>query len=296
MCAGQSAELSDTTPGVCYVKVWNEPKYNTVMQKTLVKPAGERIEIVPARYEKREQQVVVQPARKELQTVPAEYDTVTEKVLVRPAYTRTETIPAVYDISEEKVLVKAAYKTWKPGAFTAITKVDEATGQILCLVEVPAEYKTEVKRTLRTPEQTKSVEVPAEYADVQKTVLKTAEKVTEVEVSPAVTEMVLTEVMVEPAKQTKIPVEAEYADVATMQLAESGCYSWSQILCDTNMTEDTVTKLQTALGGAGFYTGEPTGKFDQATFEAVQAYEKANNLPMDGYLNIETARTLGVIQ
>ena len=294
MCAGQSADLPQgADAGQCFTKVWNEPTYNTVPQRTLVKAASERIEVVPARYEKVQEVVVVTPARKEYRTIPAEYETVTEKVLVRPAYVRTETIPAVYDIIEEKQLVKPAYKTWKPGKMTNIQRVDES-GQILCLVDVPAEYKTVTRREVRTQEQTKSIQVPAEYADVQKTVLKSPERVEEVEI-PAVTAVREYDKLAEPAKQVKVAVPAEYADVPAQQLAEKGCSTWRQILCDSNMTEDTITKLQVALAKKGYYKGQPTGKFDDATLAAVNGYERDNNLPIDGYLNIETAKSLGIV-
>jgi hypothetical protein len=293
MCAGQSPDLPQAAnAGQCFAKVWNEPKYSIVPQRTLVKPASERVEVVPARYEKVQEAVIVKPATKEYRTIPAEYETVTEKVLVRAAYVRTDTIPAVYDTIEEKQLVKPAYKTWKPGKMTNIQRVDES-GQVMCLVEVPAEYQTVTKRVLRTNEQTKRTQVPAEYADVQKTVLKTAERVEVIEV-PAVTEMHEVDKLVEPARQVKVPVEAEYADVATQQLAKQGCHEWRPILCDNNMTQDTVSKLQTALAKKGFYKAQPTGKFDDDTLAAVNAYEQANNLPIDGYLNVETADSLGI--
>ena len=164
MCAGQSPDLPQAAnSGSCFAKVWNEPKYTTVPQRRLVQEAGERTEVLPARYEKAQETVIVTPASKKYRTIPAQYETVTEKQLVRPAYVRTDTIPATYDITEEKVLVKAAYKTWKPGKMTNIQRVDE-NGQILCLVDVPAEYKTVTKREQRTQEQTRNIQVPAEYS------------------------------------------------------------------------------------------------------------------------------------
>ena len=293
MCAGQSPDLPQAAnTGSCFAKVWNEPKYNIVPQRRLVQAASERTEVLPARYEKAQETVIVTPASKKYRTIPAEYETVTEKLLVRPAYVRTETIPATFDIIEEKVLVKPAYKTWKPGKMTNIQRVDES-GQILCLVDVPAEYKTVTRREPRTQEQTKNIQVPAEYADVQKTVLKTPERVEEIDV-PAVTEVRTYDKLVEAPKQVKVPVEAKYDEVQTKVLAEKGCYAWRQILCDSNMTTDTITKLQRALGKAGYYQGQPTGKFDDATLSAVNVYERANNLPIDGYLNIETANALGI--
>jgi hypothetical protein len=293
MCAGQSPDLPQAAnSGSCFAKVWNEPKYTIVPQRRLVQAASERTEVLPARYEKAQETVIVTPASKKFRTIPAEYETVTEKLLVRPAYVRTDTIPATFDIIEEKVLVKPAYKTWKPGKMTNIQRVDES-GQILCLVDVPAEYKTVTRREPRTQEQSKNIQVPAEYADVQKTVLKTPERVEEIDV-PAVTEVRTYDKLVEAPKQIKVPVEAKYDEVQTQQLAEKGCYAWRQILCDSNMTQDTITKLQRALGKAGYYQGQPTGKFDDATLAAVNTYERANNLPIDGYLNIETATALGI--
>ena len=203
MCAGQSADLPQASnAGACFTKVWKEPKYTTVQQRTLVKPAGERIEVIPARYVKAQETVIVRPARKEYRTIPAQYETVTEKVLVRPAYVRTETIPAVYDIIEEKQLVKPAYKTWKKGTMTNIQRVDPQSGEILCLVDVPAEYKTVTTRVPRAPEQTKNIEVPAEYADVKKTVLKTPERVEEINI-PAVTELREVDKVAEPTSRSK---------------------------------------------------------------------------------------------
>ena len=294
MCAGQSLDVPQAADsGQCYAKVWNEPKFTTTPQRTLVRAAGERITVVPARYEKVKEPVIVKPATKEYRTIPAQYDTVTERVLVRPAYVRTDTIPAMYDIIEEKQLVKGAYKTWKKGTMTNIQRVDPQSGDIMCLVDVPAEYKTVTRRELRVKEQTTSTQVPAEYVDVKKTVLKTPERVEEVDI-PAVSEMREYDKLVEPAKQVKVPVDAQYADVPMQQLAQPGCYAWRQILCDNNMTQATITKLQLALQKAGYYQGQPTGKFDDATMAAVNGYERANNLPIDGYLNIETAKSLGI--
>ena len=66
-------------------------------------------------------------------------------------------------------------------------------------------------------------------------------------------------------------------------------------MCDDNMTQDTITKLQLALSKKGYYhQTPPTGKFDDDTMAAVNAYERDNKLPIDGYLNIETADSLGI--
>jgi hypothetical protein len=293
MCQNQPSEPPQAAGvGQCYARIWNEPRFSTGTQRTLVKPAGTRIEIVPAQYGTVNEQVVVREARREMRVIPAEYETVVEKVVVRPAYVRTETIPAVYDTFEEQVLVKPAYKTWKPGTMTNIQRVDES-GQILCLVEVPAEYKTVTRRELRTAEQTRSIEVPAQYQEVEKTVIKTPER-TEVTEIPAEYEMREVEKLVQPAREIAVSVEAQYAEVPTQVLSAPGCYAWREILCDTNMTQQTILSVQQELARRGYYGGEASGTFDEETLAAVNEYARANDLPVDPYLNVETAHALGI--
>jgi hypothetical protein len=50
---------------------------------------------------------------------------------------------------------------WKKGR-GPIEKIDAATGEIMCLVEVPATYKV-----MDTPPTTREVTVPAEYKTVK---------------------------------------------------------------------------------------------------------------------------------
>ena len=61
-------------------------------------------------------------------------------------------IPAQYEVERERVLVKEARQVWKPGRGSK-EKVHETTGEILCLVEEPAVYKTIEKRILVAPER-----------------------------------------------------------------------------------------------------------------------------------------------
>jgi hypothetical protein len=60
-----------------------------------------------------------------------------------------------------------------PGTTTNIQKIDEKTGEIFCLVEVPAEYQTVTTRVLKTPPTIQYENVPTKYETIKKTVLKT---------------------------------------------------------------------------------------------------------------------------
>ncbi|HZK19921.1 MAG TPA: peptidoglycan-binding domain-containing protein [Treponemataceae bacterium] len=99
--------------------------------------------------------------------VPQKTQTVTEKILVKEASERLEVFPTVYDVVTEEILVCPAYTTWKKGT-GSIQKIDNQTGEIMCLVEVPAVYKTIYKEVVVSPPTTKSFEIPAEYQTVSR--------------------------------------------------------------------------------------------------------------------------------
>lgn len=131
----------------------------------------------PTQYEDKESQIVVREASQKIETSAPKYEWVEERVLVRDAATKKVEVPAKYKTVTEKVLVRAAYTTWKKGR-GPIERVDNATGDIMCRVEVPAEYKEVKRRAVETPATTKTVEIPAEYkvVKVQKLVTAPAEK------------------------------------------------------------------------------------------------------------------------
>ncbi len=233
-------------PGECFARVWAPPQYRTATERVLAKAEGESVRIVPAKYQ-----------------------TLTERVMVKEASTRLEVVPAQYETVTERVMVKPAYTTWKKGT-GPIQKIDEATGEIMCLVEVPAEYKTVSKRVLKAPATTREVTVPAQYETV--TVRKLAE----------------------PAKEVRSPIPAEYQTITKTELVSEGRLEWREILCETNMTRSRVREIQTALRRAGYNPGTADGVIGASTMRAVNAYQRAKGLPVDRYLNVATVKSLGV--
>tara|TARA_B100000508_G_C11452024_1_gene274614 strand:- start:311 stop:1384 length:1074 start_codon:yes stop_codon:yes gene_type:complete len=100
-------------------------------------------------------------------------------------------IPAQYEIERERVLVKEARQVWKPGR-GAQEKVNQTTGEILCLVEEPAVYKTIEKRILVAPERPEYKIIPAQFEKIMRTETIEAERLEwrrilcETNVTPAV--------------------------------------------------------------------------------------------------------------
>jgi hypothetical protein len=232
-------------PGDCYARVLIPERYETVTERVLTKQASERIE-----------------------TIPAKYETVEEKVMVREASKRLEEVPAEYAWVEEKVLVEAGHSEWQKGR-GVIEKVDHATGEILCLVEIPAKYQTVRKQVVTKPASVRVVEIPAEYETV---------KVTK---------------MVSPPQEKRIPIPEEYETVTRRQKVADRCLEWKPVLCETNMSPEVVMKIQQALNQAGYDPGPIDGTYGSQTRGAVTSYQKVKGLA-EGELTYETIESLGV--
>ncbi len=191
-------DLASAEPNMCFHEHFLNADYAVEQEKVLVKEASEKII-----------------------SKPAVYRTVEKRVMVKEASSKLVVVPAVYETIEEKVIDKPAHQAWKKGT-GAIQKIDESTGEIMCLVDVPATYKTVKKQVLKTPETTKVIEIPAEYTTV---------KVQE---------------LVEPAKEERVTVPAEYQNVAKKKLVGEQRYVWHEIN-NKDLTKETRTGNQICL-------------------------------------------------
>ena len=62
----------------------------------------------------------------------------------------------------------------------------------------------------------------------------------------------------------------------------------------TAPTPDRIREIQTALQKDGSYEGEPTGKWDDATTEAMKKYQDKNGIPSTGKIDALTLNKLGL--
>ena len=242
------AELLPTNakPGECYARVFVPPRFQTTTVRVLTREASERVETVPAKYEE-----------------------VEEKVLIRQASKRLEEVPAEYGWAEEKVVVEEAHSVWTKGR-GLIEKVDNTTGEIMCLVEVPASYKTVKKQVVVKPASVREIEIPAEYQTVRVTK------------------------MVSPPQEKRIPIPAEYETVSRTDKVSEGYMEWKRVLCETNLTHDMVSKIQDALIKAGHDPGPVDGMFGPQTQSAIKSYQKSKGFA-EGDLTYETIESLGIM-
>ncbi len=235
----------EANPGECYARVFLPPEYKSHTDQLLKREAGERIEIIPAKFE-----------------------WVEEKVLVKEASARMEEIPARYEWEEEKVMVEPAHRAWKKGR-GLVEKVDHTTGEILCLVEVPAIYKTVKKRVLKAPVTTRLVEIPGEYKTIK------------------------VKKMLAPPQEKRIEIPAEYQAVSRTEKISEGRMEWRPVLCETNMTRKMNRLIQDALLKSGHDPGPIDGIIGRQTNAALRSFQKEKGLPVGG-LTYGTIRSLGI--
>jgi len=330
------ADLPDAKPGECYARLWVPASYEEQTEAIQVREASERIETTPAKYEWRNEQVAIQEEGEKLIPVPAKYEKVTERVLVKEASERIKIIPAKYemrtekivvneggeklapipakyDMVEDKVMIKAGYTTWKKGQ-GAYQRVNNATGEIMCLVEVPPVYKTVKKRVLVSPATTKKItvapkyrtiqkrvlveparvvkeEIPAEYRTITKLALKAPATTKSVKI-PAKYQTVRKYVMVQPASTRSIEIPAETRNITKKVKVADGNMQWKAILCETNADRSTIASIQQALRKAD-YTVAKTGRLDTRTLAALEEFQRDEGLT-EGQITIETLDALGI--
>jgi murein L,D-transpeptidase YcbB/YkuD len=252
---------------------------------------GERTEYTEPVFEEVEEQVMVRPATKRVTVVPAEFEEVEERVLVREAYRREIEVPALYNTYFERVIETPARQVWKPGRGT-VEMVDPNTGEILCLVEEEAVYKTVERKELARAATKTYQDVPAEYATFKKTALKTPETTQEVE-EPAVYETIRVTKMVRAPEPRKVPVEPVFTTVNRQVMAGPPRCEWSQVLCDINTTPEKIQQVERALQSRGF-TVNVDGQIDQELTDSVRSFQEQNGLRVTGLMTADTLAALGV--
>lgn len=278
--------------GECYARVFVPPKYRTVKKRVLKTEASEKLTIIPAKYQWVEETILRKEASEVAKVIPARYEMVSEKVLVSQASEKWVTKPAVFKDVTEKMLVKEAHSDWKKGR-GPIEKLNYSTGEIMCLIEVPAEYKYVTKRVQVTPPTTEKVVIPAKYKTVEKRVMVEAPKLVKTTI-PAEYRTIKVKKVVTPPKEVRTVIPATYATVTQQEKVSEGHMEWRSILCETNTTADAVRDIQRALLAKGFNPGPIDGVIGSQTMKALKGYQAKKNLAV-GQLTVETLKSLGVL-
>jgi len=209
-------------------------QYETVTEQILkIAPTTYR-EVVPAIFKDVIEQVLVKEAYNGYRE-PV-YRSVEEKILVHDAYEILHLIPAVYDTIERNVLAVPAKLAWvKNKRFKGKLKADcydKNSVMDTCLwqlTEVPAKYRKEAQRVVKTPDSVEIRQVEAQYITINKMLIDaTATAQNPLQKRPVVVaaeyRSVEKKVLAGEAMVREVETPAEYTTITTQKIVKSGVY------------------------------------------------------------------------
>ena len=278
-------------PGKCYAKVLVPTKYKTVKEEVVKHEAFEKIFVIPAQWDWEEKKVMVKEATEKLEIIPATYKIVEEKVEIVPPTVKFETVKPVFGTVEDKIIDKPERTIWKKGS-GLLDQVEGSTGDIMCLINEPATYKTIKKQVIKTPATVKKTDVPGQYKIIKKQVIDKPAEVKKIPV-PAEFKTVKVKKLVTPTQEDRVKIPEERQVITKLVKESDEKMSWRPVLCETNMTKDVIRQIQKALLDKGFDPGPLDGSVGGGTLKALNKFQTKNNLARGG-LTYETLKALNV--
>jgi len=209
------------------------------------------------------------PASTKIVEVPAEVKVIKVKKLLADTQVKYVKQPALYESIEKMELESEARFDW----IHANDKVDEEykyTGHQICLIEQKAKM-----------------------LEVKKIVEDTKAKIVE-SIIPAETTMVAVKTLISEAKELKKPIEAEYKMMKKRKKIAATQIEWQRILCQTNMNQEVIAKIQNSLNEKGYSAGKSDGVLGQGTRNALEKFQTENSLATGG-ITYETLAALKIV-
>jgi len=230
-------------PGRCFARVRVAPAYETYSERVMVRPARREQRTAPAVYAWAERRVLVEPVHMRRRVVPAAYRTVTESVVISPATTRVDHTAPVYETITEQVVSRPAHSEWRRSFVSPDEPLprgarEEPTGEVICLVEVPAEYATIQRRVLREPGHDIETTFPAVIRQVTRQVIERPARVEDVPI-PATYRTERYRRLVTPARMAWADIPPVYSSRQARRQTSAGRLAWRAIDCARSKAEPT---------------------------------------------------------
>lgn len=249
-------------PGQCFARVVTPEIYSTYSEKVIDQAERTETRVLPGEYGWDEKTVCTKEPSVEYFTVPATYRTITETIILKPASVRTETVPAIYGTTTRQVVVSEAHSVWKPGKGIASHAVSGSggayaqlpsysgvqyngsswngptqvlpTGEVLCLVEVPAQYETITEQVVKQAARTVEIPVPAETQIVTRQVVDQPARVDKREI-PGIYQKVRVRTIIRAEKVETYSVPATFRTIERKKLTAGGKLEWREVICDDKL-------------------------------------------------------------
>lgn len=287
-------DLPDAQPGECFARIVIPAVYDDVPQTVTSQEAYQALDVTTASFSPDSVNVKTRDEGTKYVVRQPRYEVRTEQVLVKPAYERLTVIPAQFTMVTETVTVGQPRLVWKPGRnLSATTRTDPNTGAVYCLVEEPAKTATVQKRVMTQPEQVRTEMIPAQYETVTKQVLTDPGGVDQIPI-PAEYRDIPVQRLAQAAQQMQRQVAPQMQTIMTKVLRAPERFEWAPVLCDTNATHSSISRIQSSLASLGYYNGRIDGVAGPQTQAAISGFQSAQGIPQTGYLTFDTLNQLGL--
>lgn len=273
--------------GQCHALVNVPAKLASVIEEIVSQEAGEQLDVTPAEYEWVEKLIPISEEERTIEIIPATYKTVQEQIIVEPERKEFEIIPAQYEEVKEKIVVKPAMRVWRKSRGGAAS----LTGEVMRLIEVPAEYEVITKNRMVAPPQIREVVKPPETAIIEKKVIDQPATTREI-VIPAEHKTIRVKQLVTPPKEVRTATPAKLQKITKQEVVANAQLKWQRVPCDNDLNEANVIAIQEGLRRAG-YDITADGKFGKGSQEALEKFQEARGLAK-GAITIETMKALGI--
>ncbi len=140
--ASAGVDLDALPVGACVNEWYEAPEARTIERRVLVSEAYEALDVAEATFE-------------EL-SLPVE---------IAPAHARLVEIPATWTAVQRKVVVEPATTAWVRGE-GPVQRIDEATGEIMCRIDVPAKHEVLNGAAVENPPMVTSIAQEATLKNV----------------------------------------------------------------------------------------------------------------------------------
>lgn len=277
--------------GECYAKVLIPAQYATKSEQKLLTSSVQNIYVTKPTYKNVDYTILSKAESFKYTLTPATYKCVKNRVMVEPEKITYKIIPATFKEVEETIMISPAQQVWKKGS-GPISKIDNHTGDIMCLIEEPAKYKTIKTKVVDEPARTEKIITPAVYKNIKAKVIDQEASYEKV-IIPAVYKTITVQELNTEAVISNDENQETFQTVTSTYLEKSEELKWERILCQTNTNGDVIKSVQQALADKNYKTGNIDGIYGSDTRRALTSFQIDNGLA-SGALTLETLDALNI--
>ena len=216
----------------------------------MIRPAFDKLEVVPAEYKNDYQEVVVRPASKRFIYEAAQYETITDTLWTKDPYHQLKVIPTTFSTDYETVEVKPKTGNWVAGEDDPdCPSINPADCRVFHYREIPAIERDIPVEKMREEANTTAQRVEGRYKLITRQVEVRPAQTREQEI-PAKTQTIQRRVLVKDETVRKVTIPSVYKDVTKKSLVKKGgMNAWREVPC-TIPERGKILPIRYALGSA----------------------------------------------